>query len=62
MWTHDAVTYVYPLATVTRNDIATRTTGRFGFQLETRSAIPITGLESPSHGDAVGVCQPCRWL
>jgi Ca-activated chloride channel family protein len=52
---HDEVTYVYPLATVTRGPIDSRTTGRFAFQLETRSAIAITGLESPSHGSEVVV-------
>ena len=46
---HDQATYVYPLATVTRNDIDTRTTGRFAFQLEVKSAIPVVALESPSH-------------
>jgi Ca-activated chloride channel family protein len=52
---HDEVTYVYPLATVTRDTVDSRTTGRFVFQLETKSAIPITGFESPSHGDDVVV-------
>lgn len=52
---HDEVTYVYPLATVTRDTIDSRTTGRFSFQLETKSSIPITRLESPSHGGDVVV-------
>jgi Ca-activated chloride channel family protein len=52
---HDEVTYVYPLATATRGPVNSRTTGRFAFQLETRSAIPITRLESPSHGSNVVV-------
>ncbi len=52
---HNEVTYVYPLATVSRGAIDNRTTGRFGFQLETRSAIPITVLESPSHGREIVV-------
>lgn len=52
---HDAVTYVYPLATVTKGAADTRTTGRFAFQLETKSAIPITALNSPSHGGEVVV-------
>jgi len=46
---HDHVTYVYPLATVTRRDIDTRTTGRFAFQIEVKSAIPIVSIGSPSH-------------
>jgi Ca-activated chloride channel family protein len=52
---HDEVTYVYPLATVTQGAVDTRTTGRFAFQLETKSAIPVTGLESPSHGNQLVV-------
>lgn len=52
---HDEVTYVYPLATVTRGVIDTRTRGRFAFQLETKSAIAITHMESPSHGSEVVV-------
>jgi Ca-activated chloride channel family protein len=52
---HDEVTYVYPLATVTQGAIVSRTTGRFAFQLETKSAIPITGLSSPSHSKDVVV-------
>ncbi len=52
---HDEVTYVYPLATATREAIDTRTRGRFAFQLETKSAIPITAVESPSHGSEVVV-------
>jgi Ca-activated chloride channel family protein len=47
---HDEVIYVYPLATVTQAVLDSRTTGRFSFQLETKSAIPVTVLESPSHG------------
>jgi Ca-activated chloride channel homolog len=50
---HDEVTYVYPLATATRGKIDSTTSGRFAFQLETKSAIPITRLESPSHGSEV---------
>ena len=52
---HDEVTYVYPLATVTRGAIDTRTRGRFAFQLETKSPIAITRMESPSHGSEVVV-------
>ena len=49
---HDQVTYVYPLATVTRGDIDSRTTGKFAIDVEIKSAVPIKGIESPSHGDA----------
>lgn len=52
---HDDVTYVYPLATVTQGAVDSRTTGRFAFQLETKSAVPISGLSSPSHGNDVVV-------
>ena len=52
---HDEVTYVYPLATATRGKLDSRTTGRFSFQLETKSSIPITELASPSHGSEIVV-------
>jgi Ca-activated chloride channel family protein len=52
---HDDVTYVYPLATVSRGALDSRTTGRFAFQLETKSAIPVSKLSSPSHGNDVVV-------
>jgi Ca-activated chloride channel family protein len=48
---HDNVTYVYPLATVSRQDIASRTTGRFSITMEVKSAVPIVQVDSPSHGD-----------
>ncbi|HVS00302.1 MAG TPA: VIT and VWA domain-containing protein, partial [Thermoanaerobaculia bacterium] len=48
---HDWATYVYPLATDTRADLDSRTRGRFGLNLDVRSEVPITELESPSHGD-----------
>src|SRR5439155_17804590 len=43
---------VYPLATVTRKDVDSRATGKFALALDLKSAVPITALESPSHGDA----------
>jgi len=49
---HDQATYVYPLATVTRRDIDSRTTGRFAIDMQIKSAIPITTIESPSHGES----------
>jgi Ca-activated chloride channel homolog len=49
---HDWATYVYPLATVTHEGRDARTRGKFGINLEVRSAIPVTAMESPSHGDA----------
>ena len=52
---HDWATYVYPLATVTRTDVAQRTTGRFAFNLDIHSEVPIVELKSPSHGDALAI-------
>jgi Ca-activated chloride channel family protein len=49
---HDQATYVYPLATVTRNDVDSRTTGKFAINMDLKSAIPITTIQSPSHRDA----------
>jgi Ca-activated chloride channel family protein len=57
---HDWATYVYPLATVDRPGTSlagldTRTRGAFGLTLEVRSEVPITALESPSHGEDFAV-------
>jgi len=54
---HDWGTYVYPLATVTRQDIDSRTTGKFAINLAVQSAVPIVSMESPSHGDAFVVAR-----
>lgn len=48
---NDWVTYVYPLATQTRGDTNSKTTGRFAFALQAKSEVPIVAMESPSHGD-----------
>lgn len=48
---HDQGTYVYPLATATRKDIDSRTTGRCAIHFELKSAVPIVDMVSPSHGD-----------
>lgn len=48
---HDWATYVYPLATATKPGLDTSTKGKFAITLETKSAIPIVAMESPSHGD-----------
>ena len=50
---HDQATYVYPLATATRREVDSRTTGKFAINMDLKSAIPITSIQSPSHGDAV---------
>jgi Ca-activated chloride channel family protein len=54
---HDWATYVYPLATATRKEVDTRTTGKFAFALDTKSAVPIAAFESPSHGDGFVVAK-----
>ena len=54
---HDTATYIYPLATATRKNVDTRTTGKFSIGFEMKSAVPIAGLESPSHGNAFAVAK-----
>lgn len=48
-WDGDWATYVYPLATVTRPGLDSRTRGKFALSLEAKSEIPIVSMESPSH-------------
>ncbi|MFC1601128.1 VIT domain-containing protein, partial [Candidatus Sumerlaeota bacterium] len=48
---HDWATYVYPLATVSRPGVQSKTTGKLALTLDARSAVPITALEIPSHKD-----------
>jgi Ca-activated chloride channel family protein len=48
---HDWATYVYPLATTTREAVDSRTRGRFALNLAVASEVPIVALESPSHAD-----------
>jgi Ca-activated chloride channel family protein len=47
---HDWATYVYPLATTANKQTDSRVQGRFGVAVDIKSAVPITSLESPSHG------------
>ena len=54
---HDRGTYVYPLATVTRKGIDSKTTGRFAINVEIKSAIPLVTVASPSHKDAFVVAK-----
>ncbi len=49
---HDWATYVYPLATTTRQSIDNRVNGKFSVSANIKSAIPITTMESPSHGSS----------
>ena len=46
---HDRASYVYPLATNTAAAANATTKGRFSFSLDVKSAVPISGLKSPSH-------------
>lgn len=48
---HDQVSYVYPLATVTRSNINQATTGKLAMTLRVLSEVPITTMQSPSHAD-----------
>jgi len=49
---HDWATYVYPLATTTKSGIDNRVNGRFNVSVNIKSAIPITSITSPSHGNS----------
>ena len=46
---HDWATYVYPLATTTRQMAQQRTSGKFALTLDIKSEVPIEQTESPSH-------------
>src|SRR5438045_8217833 len=46
---NDWATYAYPLATQTRKDITSHTTGRFSIHADVKSEIPTAETESPSH-------------
>ena len=48
---HDWATYVYPLATVTREGIDSQVQGTMALRMDVQSVIPIAALESPSHAD-----------
>jgi Ca-activated chloride channel family protein len=48
---HNTATYVYPLATNSRQAIDSRTRGKFSFTIDVQSQIPIVNLYSPSHTD-----------
>jgi Ca-activated chloride channel family protein len=52
---NDWATYVYPLATQTRQGVDTRTHGRFALNFRIHSEVPIRQLYSPSHGDEFAV-------
>ena len=48
---NDWVNYIYPLATVTTGNAGSRTQGKFALTMEIRSEVPISQIESPSHGE-----------
>jgi Ca-activated chloride channel family protein len=54
---HDWATYVYPLATATRRDVDSRTTGKFAISFEVKSVVPIAELESTSHPDGFAIAK-----
>jgi Ca-activated chloride channel family protein len=45
----DWMSYVYPLATLSRKGLDARTTGRFALNLDVRSLVPIVEARCPSH-------------
>jgi len=47
----DWATYVYPLATATRRGAHSGKAGELAFSMQVKSAVPITSMNSPSHGD-----------
>ena len=52
---NDWATYVYPLATAPRGGMDSRTEGTFSLAMRVKSEVPITSLESPSHGEEFAV-------
>ncbi len=46
---HDWATYVYPLATTTRQEINNKASGKFSLTVDAKSEIPIVEMDSPSH-------------
>jgi Ca-activated chloride channel family protein len=54
---NDWATYVYPLATVTRKDVQSRTTGTFSMTVQVKSQVPIAAAESPSHAKDLAIAR-----
>ncbi|MCC7406540.1 MAG: VWA domain-containing protein [Phycisphaeraceae bacterium] len=54
---HDWATYVYPLATVTRQDVRDTTTGPFALTLRVLSEVPMVEMVSPSHAQDMVVAK-----
>lgn len=55
---HNQAAYIYPLATNAQGEIDSRTTGKFAFNIDIKSEIPITELQSPSHADDFVITHP----
>lgn len=53
----DWATYVYPLATVTRDGIDEQTQGHFSITVDVKNEVPIVAMESPSHGDKLVIAK-----
>ncbi|MBI2190939.1 MAG: VWA domain-containing protein [Planctomycetes bacterium] len=53
----DWATYVYPLATVSKEGLKSQTQGKFALNLDVKSEIPIAELSSPSHDKAFAVAR-----
>lgn len=53
----DWATYVYPLATVTRDGIDQQTKGHFSVTVDVKSEVPIVAMESPSHSDKLVIAK-----
>lgn len=52
---HDQVSYVYPLATVTQENINQTTTGKLALNIRVLSEVPIINMQSPSHVDGFAI-------
>lgn len=46
---HDWATYVYPLATTTKNGLDSRVNGKFAVSMDVKSTVPVVEMTSPSH-------------
>jgi len=53
----DWATYVYPLATVTREGLDEQTKGHFSVTVDAKSEVPILAMESPSHGEKIVIAK-----
>ena len=54
---HDQASYVYPLATVTRDNINQNTTGKLAMTLRVLSEVPLVDMQSPSHTDGFAIAK-----